>query len=183
MDDKKISWIAWNKVIAPMYCGGLGIGDLKSSNHAMLCKWWWRFHTKDHALWRQVIQSIYCMDGGLNDISSVKSKAGPWFRIAKLKDDLLKFNVSLPSTFKKKVSDSSRTKFWHDEWLGGLNLKETLPKLFRLETHQSCLVKDRTPSYRPLSSEATAPNQPFNGFPSNSGLVFNWSWIRPIRSE
>ncbi|GJX99476.1 putative RNA-directed DNA polymerase, eukaryota, reverse transcriptase zinc-binding domain protein, partial [Tanacetum coccineum] len=183
MDDKKISWIAWNKVIALMSCGGLGIGDLKSSNLAMLCKWWWRFHTEDHALWRQVIQSIHGIDGGLNDISSVKSKTGPWFRIAKLKDDLLKVNVSLPSTFKKKVGDGSRTKFWHDEWLGGLNLKETFPKLFRLETHQSCLLRDRTPSYRPLSSEATSLNQPFHGFPSNSVLVFNWSWIKPIRSK
>ncbi|GKB32197.1 RNA-directed DNA polymerase, eukaryota, reverse transcriptase zinc-binding domain protein [Tanacetum coccineum] len=86
MDDKKISWIAWNKVIALMSCGGLGIGDLKSSNLAMLCK-------------------------------------------------------CLPSTFKKKVGDGSRTKFWHDEWLGGLNLKETFPKVFYLETHQSCLIK------------------------------------------
>ncbi|GJX28628.1 putative RNA-directed DNA polymerase [Tanacetum coccineum] len=139
MDEKKISWNAWNKVITHMSCGCLGIGDLISSNLAMLCKWWWRFHTEHHALWREVIQSIHGMDGGLNDISSVKSKTGLWFRIAKLKDDLLKYNVSLPSTFKKKVGDGSRTMFWHDEWLGGLNLKETFPKLFRLETHSpSC---------------------------------------------
>ncbi|GKB85541.1 reverse transcriptase, RNA-dependent DNA polymerase [Tanacetum coccineum] len=54
--------------------------------------------------------------------------------------------ASLPSTFKKKVGDGSRTKFWHDEWLGGLNLKETFLKLFRFETHQSCLI-------RPICSE------------------------------
>nr|GEX37722.1 hypothetical protein [Tanacetum cinerariifolium] len=50
-DDNKISWIAWDKTISPHDKGGLGIGSLKASNHALLAKWWWRFLTEDNALW------------------------------------------------------------------------------------------------------------------------------------
>ncbi|GJW87365.1 retrovirus-related pol polyprotein from transposon TNT 1-94 [Tanacetum coccineum] len=59
MVEKRISWIAWDKAISPISKGGLGIGDLKSSNLAMLIKWWWRFHTEDQSLWCQVIRSIH----------------------------------------------------------------------------------------------------------------------------
>ncbi|GJT13200.1 hypothetical protein Tco_0860242 [Tanacetum coccineum] len=73
---------------SPISNGGLGIGTLKSSNLAMLSKWWWRFHTENHAFWCKIIRSIHGVDGGLNDTSLIKSKSGPWYRIAKLKDEL-----------------------------------------------------------------------------------------------
>ena len=113
-DEKKISWIAWDKEISPISKGGLGIGDLKSSNLAMLSKWWWRFHTEDQALWCQVIHSIHGMDGGLHDNLTIKSKSCPWFRIAKVKDDLLKVNINLPSIFGKRIGNGCDTLFWHD---------------------------------------------------------------------
>ena len=40
-DEKKMAWIAWDTVIAPLNQGGLGIGSLKISNQAMLANWWW----------------------------------------------------------------------------------------------------------------------------------------------
>ncbi|GKB58706.1 cytochrome P450, partial [Tanacetum coccineum] len=50
LDENKISWIAWKKVISPINHGGLDIGSLKSSSQAMLSKWWWRFRTDGNAL-------------------------------------------------------------------------------------------------------------------------------------
>ena len=82
---KKTPWIKWDKATSPISNGGLGIGTLKYSNQAMLCKWWWRFHNENSALWHKEIRSIHGIDGGLNEFSSIKSKTGPWFRIAKLK--------------------------------------------------------------------------------------------------
>ncbi|GJY25068.1 RNA-directed DNA polymerase, eukaryota, reverse transcriptase zinc-binding domain protein [Tanacetum coccineum] len=38
LDENKIPWITWKKVISPINQGGLGIGRLKSSNQAMLSK-------------------------------------------------------------------------------------------------------------------------------------------------
>lgn len=39
MEENKIYWIAWNKVLAPIKNGGLGIGSLQGSNYAMRAKW------------------------------------------------------------------------------------------------------------------------------------------------
>ncbi|GKB17359.1 hypothetical protein Tco_0851282 [Tanacetum coccineum] len=139
-DENKIAWIAWDKATSSISNGGLGIGTLKSSNHAMLSKWWWRFHTENHAFWCMIIRSIHGVDGGLNDTSLIKSKSGPWYRIAKLKDDLSKIGIDLPSIFKKKIGDGCSTRFWLDTWLGGSPLKDTFPILVRLDSNASCLA-------------------------------------------
>nr|GEY21053.1 hypothetical protein [Tanacetum cinerariifolium] len=70
-------------------------------------------------------------DGGLNDTSLIKSKSGPWYRIAKLKDNLSKIGIDLPSIFKKKIGDGCSTRFWLDTWLRGSPLKDPFPRLFR----------------------------------------------------
>ncbi|GKB30759.1 putative RNA-directed DNA polymerase [Tanacetum coccineum] len=57
--ENKITWIARKKVISPINHGGLGIGSLKSSNQAMLSKWWWRFGTDGNSLWWNIIRSIH----------------------------------------------------------------------------------------------------------------------------
>ncbi|GJV11628.1 RNA-directed DNA polymerase, eukaryota [Tanacetum coccineum] len=183
-DENKIAWIAWDKATSSISNGGLGIGTLKSINHAMLSKWWWRFHTENHAFWCKIIRSIHGVDGGLNDTSLIKSKSGPWYRIAKLKDDLSKIGIDLPSIFKKKIGDGCSNRFWLDTWLGGSPLKDTFPRLFRLDSNPACLVCNRCPTFHPLphvSSAATShsaltPTPPV-------GLIFNWAWSRPIRSN
>ncbi|GJR03016.1 reverse transcriptase domain-containing protein [Tanacetum coccineum] len=183
-DENKIAWIAWDKATSSISNGGLGIGTLKSSNHAMLSKWWWRFHTENHAFWCKIIRSIHGVDGGLNDTSLIKSKSGPWYRIAKLKDDLSKIGIDLPSIFKKKIGDGCSTRFWLDTWLGGSPLKDTFPRLFRLDSNPSCLVCNRCPTFQPLthvSSAATSQSAPT--FTPPIGLIFNWAWSRPIRSS
>ncbi|GJW68642.1 putative RNA-directed DNA polymerase, eukaryota, reverse transcriptase zinc-binding domain protein [Tanacetum coccineum] len=58
-NEKKISWIAWDKVTSPRNMGGLGIGSLKASNQSLLAKWWWRIRNEEHALWSKVICSLY----------------------------------------------------------------------------------------------------------------------------
>ncbi|GJR33682.1 putative RNA-directed DNA polymerase, eukaryota, reverse transcriptase zinc-binding domain protein [Tanacetum coccineum] len=59
LEERKIAWIAWDKVISPLNQGGLGIGSLKISNQSLLAKWWWRFLNEENALWRKV---IFCFD-------------------------------------------------------------------------------------------------------------------------
>ncbi|GKA98386.1 cytochrome P450 [Tanacetum coccineum] len=64
-NEKKISWIAWDKVTSPRNMGGLGIGRLKASNQSLLAKWWWRIRNEEHALWSKVICSLHGPMGGL----------------------------------------------------------------------------------------------------------------------
>lgn len=49
----------WNEVVKPKGAGGLGLGDLRLKNLALLEKWLWRFGKEKEALWRRVIVSKY----------------------------------------------------------------------------------------------------------------------------
>nr|GEV37511.1 RNA-directed DNA polymerase, eukaryota, reverse transcriptase zinc-binding domain protein [Tanacetum cinerariifolium] len=181
-DTYKIPWIAWKKVISSPKQGGLGIGSLVVSNPALLAKWWWRFLIEYNALRCKVIRSIHGSQGGLHDASLIRSKSGPWYRIAKLKEDLLSYyGINLPLIFKKKIGNGESTHFW----LGGPTIKETFPHIFQLDNQPNCLVCDRVPDNNGLSTKNTlSPNTPVqssNILPIN--LRFNWAWTRPIRSN
>ncbi|GJX64038.1 zinc finger, CCHC-type containing protein [Tanacetum coccineum] len=63
----KIPWIAWNSTVASKAKGGLGIGSLKSLNHALIQKWRWRFLKTPTALWVMTIKAIH----GLNEDSFI----------------------------------------------------------------------------------------------------------------
>nr|GEX08424.1 putative RNA-directed DNA polymerase, eukaryota, reverse transcriptase zinc-binding domain protein [Tanacetum cinerariifolium] len=144
-DEKKVSWIAWDKVISPRVKEGLSIGSLSACNQAMLSKWWWRIKIEDQAIWCRLICSIHGPNGGLHDNSSLKPNLGPWYHIMKLKDDLLKLGINLTSFFKKKIENGCNTSFWKDNWLGGSHLCIMFPRLYRLDSNPDCKVNERSP--------------------------------------
>nr|GFA39203.1 RNA-directed DNA polymerase, eukaryota [Tanacetum cinerariifolium] len=57
--DKKITWVAWDKVLASKENGGLGVFSFLALNRALLLKWVWRFVSHDGSLWCRVIQALY----------------------------------------------------------------------------------------------------------------------------
>ncbi|GJU50880.1 RNA-directed DNA polymerase, eukaryota, reverse transcriptase zinc-binding domain protein [Tanacetum coccineum] len=114
VDEDKISWIAWNKVVSPWKNGGLGIGSLMESNQSLLAKWWCRFRVEENIIWCKVIRSIHGPTG-----------------------------VNLSLLFKKKIGDGKSTRFWHNNWLGGNTLREAFPLLYQLETKNDCYVFER----------------------------------------
>ncbi|GJZ06506.1 hypothetical protein Tco_0540299 [Tanacetum coccineum] len=59
MLEKKISWIAWDKVLASKKKGGLGVSSYFALNRALLLKWVWRFVSQDDSLWFRVIQAVH----------------------------------------------------------------------------------------------------------------------------
>ncbi|PWA58382.1 tetratricopeptide repeat (TPR)-like superfamily protein [Artemisia annua] len=118
---------------------------------------------EDNTLWCKVIRSIHGPQGGLHDASLIRSKSGPWYRIAKLKEDLLNdYGINLPLIFKKKIGNGESTRFWLDNWLGGPTLKETFPHIFRLDNQPNCLVCDRVPDTTngPSDANTLSPNTP-----------------------
>lgn len=116
-DEKKISWVAWNKVLMPKKNGGLGIRSLLSSNQSLLAKWWWRFKIEPNALWRKIITSIFGNEGALDNSCNLSNYSGVWKQIVNLENDLGKVNVNLPSLFKIKIGNGEKTSFWHDNWV------------------------------------------------------------------
>ncbi|GJX97779.1 RNA-directed DNA polymerase, eukaryota, reverse transcriptase zinc-binding domain protein [Tanacetum coccineum] len=145
--------------------GGIGIGTLSTSNHSLLAKWWWRFRTEEHALWCKVIRSIHGVSGGLIEDSNTSTSSGLWSRIMKLKTDLNLIGIDLPMLFKKKVGNGQNTRFWHDNWLGGLDGHVT--------GHGH--VTDSCPGPGRVTSSVIHPNS-FQ--PTPVGLSFNWAWIK-----
>ncbi|GKA34009.1 RNA-directed DNA polymerase, eukaryota [Tanacetum coccineum] len=49
--DRKISWVAWDNVLASKLNGGLGVSSFFALNRALLLKWVWRFISGDGSLW------------------------------------------------------------------------------------------------------------------------------------
>nr|GEW32371.1 RNA-directed DNA polymerase, eukaryota, reverse transcriptase zinc-binding domain protein [Tanacetum cinerariifolium] len=58
-EDAKITWIAWNNVLASKKRGGLGVSSFFALNRALLLKWVWRFIYQDGSLWSRVIRVLY----------------------------------------------------------------------------------------------------------------------------
>ncbi|GKA89823.1 RNA-directed DNA polymerase, eukaryota [Tanacetum coccineum] len=54
--DKKITWVAWDKVLASKKNEGLGVSSYFSLNRALLLKWIWRFISQDDSLWFQTLK-------------------------------------------------------------------------------------------------------------------------------
>ena len=55
------SLVAWDLVVRSKEIGGLGLGNLKKNNLALVGKWLWRFPREQQALWARIIKSKYEM--------------------------------------------------------------------------------------------------------------------------
>ncbi|PWA91466.1 3-oxoacyl-[acyl-carrier-protein] synthase 3 [Artemisia annua] len=71
-------------------------------------------------------------------------------------------NISLDAIFIRQVGDGSLFSFWLDKWIGATNLKTMFPRLFSLELHKLCTIRDICSS-------------------NNGSQQFNFKWRRPIR--
>nr|GEU91932.1 cytochrome P450 [Tanacetum cinerariifolium] len=112
---------------------GLGIDSLNSSKVSLLSKWWWRFNNECDSL------------------------LGPWYNIAKLRDDLQLRGIDLPSLFKIKIGNGEIAKFWLDKWLGGPSLSETFTRLYRIEVSKDARVVNRPPRFSPFPAIVPTP--------------------------
>nr|GEV93329.1 RNA-directed DNA polymerase, eukaryota [Tanacetum cinerariifolium] len=55
----KITWAAWDKILASKKNSGLGVSTFHALNRALLLKWVWRFISQDGSLWFRLIQVLY----------------------------------------------------------------------------------------------------------------------------
>nr|KAJ0184913.1 hypothetical protein LSAT_V11C900471370 [Lactuca sativa] len=114
-EKKRIAWIAWDKILTMKKDGGLDIGSLKAHNLALLGKWWWRFYSKKHELWKDVIKSIYGNDGGFNAPSRAKRKGYCWGSIVNLHNLLSKDNLNLCNLFSILTARQENNMTWNLE--------------------------------------------------------------------
>ncbi|GJU95377.1 RNA-directed DNA polymerase, eukaryota [Tanacetum coccineum] len=142
MLEKKISWIAWDKVLASKKKGGLGVSSYFALNRALLLKWVWRFVSQDDSLWFRVIQAVH---GDKIDSHSVR-KVSIWSSILKEVQVLKSSGFDFLSYCSKRIGDGQSTSFWKETWIGDIPLLVLLTSndrwYFSLSSSGELSVKD-----------------------------------------
>ncbi|GJS15007.1 RNA-directed DNA polymerase, eukaryota [Tanacetum coccineum] len=139
LSDKKITWVAWNKVLASKKKGGLGVSSFYALNRALLLKWVWRFVSQDGSLWFQVTQAIY---GSTIDSHSVQM-ASNWCSILREMLLLKSKGFDFMSLCSKRVRNGNNTSFWLDIWKGDSTLRDDFPRMYAIELDKQISVADK----------------------------------------
>ncbi|GJR30073.1 RNA-directed DNA polymerase, eukaryota [Tanacetum coccineum] len=133
---KKITWAAWDKILASKKNGGLGVSSFHALNRALLLKWVWRFISQDGSLWFRVIQALY----GPSIVSHPVNFSSNWCSIVRELHLLSGKGFDFLSYCKKRIGDGNDTRFWYDIWIGDKFLQELFPRLFALELDKEISV-------------------------------------------
>lgn len=109
IDDRKITWVCWKKVLAHKNQGGLGVNSLYALNHALIFKWIWIFLASPSTLWTNVIKSIHGNSGALDNPSSSRFRNSTWIGIIKAINKLMAKGVDLMGFCKLVIGNGSST--------------------------------------------------------------------------
>ncbi|GKE12187.1 RNA-directed DNA polymerase, eukaryota, reverse transcriptase zinc-binding domain protein, partial [Tanacetum coccineum] len=133
---KKITWAAWNKILASKKNGGLGVSSFHALNRALLLKWVWRFISQDGSMWFRVIKALY----GPSITSHPVNLSSNWCSIIRELHLLEEKGFNFLAHCKKRIGNGGATRFWYDQWLGDQPLRIRFPRLFALETDKEMTV-------------------------------------------
>ncbi|KAL4580934.1 hypothetical protein LXL04_017140 [Taraxacum kok-saghyz] len=142
-EGRKIHWVSWNKIVLPKDKDGLGVGDLRSMNVALLGKWIWRMKTERDSLWTKCITACHNISHIDGKAMARASQKGVWWTIAHISEDLKQWNFSLEDSISRNIGDGGQTFFWKDRWTGNMPLKDVFPDLFKLESQKNCSIDQR----------------------------------------
>lgn len=59
-EQRKMCWVAWERITTPKAAGGLGVRDIQAFNVALLAKQAWRVLTKPECLLSRILRAKYC---------------------------------------------------------------------------------------------------------------------------
>ena len=147
---KKLHLMKWSEVIKPKSCGGLGLGDLKYKNAALLAKWQWRFGDEREARWRKVTADKYGVEKSRwwPNPGRKSHRSSLWGAIASVGDSPSVSREVLSKGVGFVVGDGRVLRFWLDDWVGVGPLYELFPRVFRLVSNKEfhvtncCGVRD-----------------------------------------
>lgn len=101
--DRKICWVAWDKLTTPKNLGGLGFRDV-------LAKIAWRILTKPHCLLARILLGKHCHSQSFLMITSTTDSSHGWKDIIWGRDLLL-------NHLSKFIGDGNSTSVWRDTWI------------------------------------------------------------------
>ena len=107
---RRIYWVGWQKVTKTKKEGGLGFQTAKGRNTALLAKLNWRLHSKQDALWTQVLKRKYCSSRRINSPNPNKL---PYSQVWK---GIKKGTTTFLKRARWSVGKDSNLNFWSDSW-------------------------------------------------------------------
>ncbi|KAL6138049.1 hypothetical protein ACLB2K_063335 [Fragaria x ananassa] len=117
-DDRKIHWVAWEKLCTTKFEGGLGFQDMSLFNMALLAKQGWRLIRQPNSLLAQVLKARYYPSESFMEVEVVKGCSFTWRSILKGRE-LLKKGLRF------QFGNGESISVWDDPWI-------PLPYSFRL---------------------------------------------------
>ncbi|XP_071689240.1 uncharacterized mitochondrial protein AtMg00310-like [Rutidosis leptorrhynchoides] len=139
---KKMSWVKWDKILAPLDRGGLNVGSLKGFNLALIHKWRWRYLSNPNDYWVAIIKSIH--GNKFEQVS--RSCTSMWSAIVSscnktISDGILPADVI--HIIHMHVENGTNVRFWHDLWCGSSILSSRFNRLFHLDVNQNDSIADK----------------------------------------
>ena len=135
---QKIHWVDWNFVCNLKENGGLGIVDVGIKNRALLNKWVWRYGDEPNAMWKAIIASKYGGDHSdlFLSLNNQRRFSGTWKNITKFLGCQNSHSFGFLSGIGFSLGNGRCIRFWLDEWIDGVVLKSTFPRIYALSTNK-----------------------------------------------
>lgn len=107
---RKMSWVAWKKMIKSKAEGCLGFRDIQLFNHALLAKISWRIITVPECLLARILKGKYCHKKSFLEVELPSACSHGWRGIIQGRN-LLRDNLG------KAIGNGMTTKVWKDAWV------------------------------------------------------------------
>nr|GFA62949.1 RNA-directed DNA polymerase, eukaryota [Tanacetum cinerariifolium] len=123
---RKITWVAWDKVLASKKHEGLGVSSFHALNRALLLKWMWHFVMQDGSLWSRVIQALYGSSIGSHSVNSSSIWSSILRELQSLKDKGFDFGdmplyLKFPRLFTLELDKDALVAVKMDRWICDLS--------------------------------------------------------------
>ena len=143
LDDCRMHWVRWDKILALKEVGGLGNGSIFAFNKALLLHWKWRFFQKPNLLWVRVAKSIYGLGDTNSSLIPRRQLMGLWNGITKIVNNLKDNGFDFHNLAPIRIGDGACSSFWHDKWQDNNPLSISFHPVFALDMNCSANVRDR----------------------------------------
>lgn len=111
------------------------IYGIRDKNHAMLCKWLWRFSAEKKVLWRKVLvmyREVELVGGWKLRIRAAREGSVVVKALVRLGNGGGRTGEVSQNRIRLLVRNGNRVLFWKDKWVGESPLMESFPKLYML---------------------------------------------------
>ena len=108
--ERKLAWLAWEKMCIPKSEGGMGFKDLKAFNLALLAKQGWRLVQNTESLAHRVLKARYFPNSSFLEAQVGKNSSYTWW-------SLMAAQEVLRRGLRWNIGNGRKTKIWVDRWI------------------------------------------------------------------